>query len=97
MMVDPYACHFVSHREIECQEKAVVEGVVEGEEDIKIEVKVEKGILVDESFGVCHHLSYARTEREMGNKFRSFEHSGEVAMEWIDTVFKEWKEVRAGA
>ena len=59
------------------------------------QLEMTKGTLVDESFGYCHHLSYARTVRELGNKFRSFEHSGEVGLDWIDKVFLKWRENNA--
>ena len=38
-MVDPYACTFVSHREIECNDRAVVKGEVEGGEEKGWEVR----------------------------------------------------------
>lgn len=83
--VDQDCCEFVSHREIACFKETdilkddMVIGKVEGE-----------GLFIDESFGVCHHLSYVRTRKELVNKFESFEHSHELIPNWVENIWDVW-------
>ncbi|GMH96971.1 hypothetical protein TrVE_jg4541 [Triparma verrucosa] len=85
--VDQDCCEFVSHREIACLRDSEVKrngevvGALEGG----------GGIFIDESFGVCHHLSYVRTQQELVNKFSSFEHSDEIVPNWIAEKWDAWR------
>jgi hypothetical protein len=42
------------------------------------------------NFGVCHHLSYARTNEELKKKLASFSHAHEVRPNWYDEVWLAW-------
>ena len=90
--VDPYTCKFFSHREIKCKEFVSVTATDAKGEVRTIQFPSLGGNYVDESFAKCHHLSYVRTERELRNKFASFEHSGEILEGWVDHKFKRWKD-----
>jgi len=42
------------------------------------------------NFGVCHHLSYARTNEELRKKLLSFSHAHEVRPNWYEEVWLAW-------
>lgn len=40
----------------------------------------------------CYHMSYARSYEEMKNKITSFAHAPEVAGDWLERVWLNWRE-----
>jgi len=48
--------------------------------------------VIPPSFGVCHHMSYARTNDELLRKIRSFSHAHEVRADWYERVWLAWDE-----
>ncbi|HXX70442.1 MAG TPA: tetratricopeptide repeat protein [Polyangiaceae bacterium] len=51
--------------------------------------------LIDERVGICHHLSYARSNEELLKKITSFSHASEVIPGWYENVWLEWDKDRA--
>jgi hypothetical protein len=48
--------------------------------------------LIDETIGMCHHLSYARTNEELLKKITSFSHADEIVPGWYEKVWLAWDE-----
>ncbi|MEM3370057.1 MAG: glycosyltransferase, partial [Candidatus Micrarchaeia archaeon] len=46
--------------------------------------------LIPEDFGICHHLSYARSDEEVLEKIRTFSHAYEVKTGWFEKIWKKW-------
>ena len=44
------------------------------------------------ALGVCHHLSYARTNEEVKKKLARFSHSHEIRPGWYEQVWLTWRE-----
>lgn len=40
--------------------------------------------------GVCHHMSYARTDDELKKKITTFSHADEVVGSWYENVWQRW-------
>ena len=40
--------------------------------------------------GICHHLSYARSDEEVLKKITTFSHAHEVQPGWFENVWKRW-------
>ena len=41
---------------------------------------------------VCHHLSWARTDREIKEKISSYGHANEIIDGWYEYVWKNWRD-----
>jgi hypothetical protein len=46
--------------------------------------------LIPSQFGVCHHLSYARTNEEIIKKLAHFSHAHQICPGWLDGVWHRW-------
>lgn len=46
--------------------------------------------LVPPELGMCHHLSYARTDAQVHRKLAMFSHSHQIIPGWFETVWKAW-------
>ncbi len=46
--------------------------------------------LIPPEIGVCHHLSYARSDEEVLRKITTFSHAHEVRPGWFENVWKKW-------
>jgi hypothetical protein len=46
--------------------------------------------LIPEEIGICHHLSYARSDDEVFRKITTFSHANEVIPGWFENVWKKW-------
>jgi len=44
------------------------------------------------NIGVCHHMSYARTNEELQKKLASFSHAHEIRPDWYEQVWLKWDE-----
>lgn len=53
-------------------------------------VKAEKHATFQPYIGVCHHMSYARTDAQVFRKLETFTHAHEVAPGWFENVWKRW-------
>lgn len=42
------------------------------------------------SLGMCHHLSYARSDDEVKAKLEHFSLADQIRQEWFETVWKRW-------
>lgn len=40
--------------------------------------------------GMCHHMSYARSDEEILRKIRTFSHAQEIRPEWFEKVWLRW-------
>lgn len=48
------------------------------------------GVFLDDATALCHHLSYVRTDAELGAKVRSFAHAADVRTDWLETTWRAW-------
>ncbi len=48
--------------------------------------------LIDARVGICHHMSYARTNEEVRLKLSSFSHAHEIVDRWYEEVWLRWDE-----
>jgi hypothetical protein len=46
--------------------------------------------VIPPNLGVCHHMSYARTDEELQKKLRSFSHAHEIRPGWYEQVWLAW-------
>ncbi len=46
--------------------------------------------LVPPELGMCHHLSYARTDEQIHRKLAMFSHSHQILSGWFERVWKAW-------
>lgn len=46
--------------------------------------------VIPPDIGVCHHLSYARSDDEIYRKITTFSHVDEMQPDWFDRVWKGW-------
>ncbi|MCX8052609.1 MAG: glycosyltransferase, partial [Armatimonadetes bacterium] len=46
--------------------------------------------LIPPDVGICHHLSYARTDDQLLRKISTFSHANEVRDGWYENVWKRW-------
>ena len=46
--------------------------------------------LIPPEAGICHHLSYARSDGEVLKKITTFSHAREVKPGWFEKVWKKW-------
>lgn len=46
--------------------------------------------LVPPSLGMCHHMSYARTDEQIHRKLTMFSHSHQIIPDWFERVWKGW-------
>ena len=51
--------------------------------------------LVPPELGLCHHLSYARTDEQIRRKISMFSHAHQILPGWFDTVWKAWDDNHA--
>lgn len=54
-----------------------------------------KHALLPAAAGICHHMSYARTDEQVLRKISSFSHAGEIREGWFENVWLAWDEDRA--
>ena len=47
------------------------------------------------NIGVCHHMSYARTDQELRKKLLSFSHAHEISPNWYEEVWLAWDKNQA--
>ena len=47
-------------------------------------------LLIDPNIGMCHHMSYARTDEEVRRKISMFSHSHQILTGWYENVWKAW-------
>jgi hypothetical protein len=40
--------------------------------------------------GVCHHMSYARTDQDISRKIKSFSHARQIRTDWYEKIWKAW-------
>lgn len=40
--------------------------------------------------GICHHLSYARSDEEIYRKITTFSHAHEIRADWYENVWRAW-------
>jgi len=74
-LVDFYRCWFHNARAAQCNVETEEEG---------------QGAIFSRNMGVCHHLSYTRTDEELFNKVTSYSHASEVASDWLERVWYQW-------
>jgi len=53
-------------------------------------VGCENHSLIPPEIGICHHMSYARSDAEVLKKITTFSHAHEVQTNWFENVWKEW-------
>lgn len=53
-------------------------------------VEADRFGVVPPNVGVCHHMSYARSDAEMQRKLASFSHSDEIIPGWYEDVWQKW-------
>ncbi len=53
-------------------------------------VNISSTTISDLPFGICHHLSYARTNEEVLRKLQTFSHSHEIVPNWYEKVWLGW-------
>ena len=46
--------------------------------------------LIPPEVGICHHLSYARSDEDILRKIKSFGHAPQVKPDWFKNVWKAW-------
>ncbi len=46
--------------------------------------------IIPPGVGMCHHMSYARSDADMQRKINSFGHAADVRQEWFENVWKGW-------
>lgn len=49
-----------------------------------------KHLLIDPEVGMCHHMSYARTDEEVRRKLSLFSHSHQILDGWFENIWKKW-------
>lgn len=55
-------------------------------------VKASKPALIPDAVGVCHHMSYARSDDEIRRKIETFSHADELQPDWYERVWLAWNE-----
>ena len=53
-------------------------------------VEAKLSALIDPSVGVCHHMSYARTNEQIKKKISTFSHANEIVPGWYERVWLGW-------
>ena len=53
-------------------------------------VEAKLSALIDPSVGVCHHMSYARTDEQIKKKISNFSHANEIVPGWYERVWLGW-------
>jgi len=46
--------------------------------------------VIPPALGICHHMSYARTNEELQKKLASFSHAHEILPNWYENVWLAW-------
>jgi GT2 family glycosyltransferase/predicted O-methyltransferase YrrM len=46
--------------------------------------------LIPPEIGFCHHLSYARTDKQVRKKIGTFSHAQEIKSDWFQSIWKRW-------
>jgi hypothetical protein len=54
------------------------------------DVKAATHALISEKVGMCHHMSYARSDEAMLRKITSFSHADEIVPGWYEKVWLAW-------
>ena len=50
--------------------------------------------LIPPSIGMCHHMSYARTDELIRRKTASFSHAHQMQSGWFENIWKKWDAAR---
>ena len=53
-----------------------------------------RALLLNESYGIIHHLSYAGSDERIQRKITTWSHRDEVVEGWFDRVWKGWESER---
>ncbi len=53
-----------------------------------------RGLFLNESFGIVHHLSYAGTDERIWKKITGWSHRDEIVPGWWECVWKGWDDSR---
>jgi hypothetical protein len=48
--------------------------------------------LIPPEVGMCHHMSYARSDELVKRKIGAFTHANQILDDWFDKVWKRWDE-----
>ncbi|MBX3117428.1 MAG: glycosyltransferase [Fimbriimonadaceae bacterium] len=53
-----------------------------------------RGLFLNESYGIVHHLSYAGTDERIWKKITGWSHRDEIVPRWWECVWKGWEDQR---
>ncbi len=58
-------------------------------------VECELCALISQEVGVCHHMSYARTDEQIKKKISTFSHADEIVPGWYEQIWLGWNRNRS--
>lgn len=53
-------------------------------------VTAPKHELIPPAIGICHHMSYARSNQEIQKKISTFSHANEILPDWYQQIWLQW-------